>query len=259
MGYVSTLEDDSDILLEFLLRIGDNTLILSHRISEWCGQAPILEEDIALANIALDLIGHTQMWLGLAAITQGKGKTADDLAFLRDCAAFRNVILVEQPNGDFGRTLMRQFLFDAWHLAFLEALTTSANADVAGIATKARNEVCYHLERSAGLIIRLGDGTAESHRRMQNSLDDLFPFAGELFLDDDADVAANRLGISPLPSSLRADWDVRVVDVLGQATLRHPGAGYIHRGGRRGIHSEHLGHLLASLQFLQRAYPGAAW
>ena len=161
-----------DPLFEFLLRQGDNTLILSHRISEWCGHAPVIEEDIALANIALDLLGQTQMWLGLAGEVEGMGRSSDDLAMLRDAWDFRNAILVERPNGHFGQTMMRQFLFDAYHVELLSELVSSSDARIAAIAAKSLKEVEYHVERSATTIIALGDGTQESHARMQAALDD---------------------------------------------------------------------------------------
>jgi ring-1,2-phenylacetyl-CoA epoxidase subunit PaaC len=244
---------------EWLCRIGDNCLILGHRVSEWCGHSPVLEEDIALANQALDLIGQTQFWLGLAAEVEGKGRTADQLAYLRDAAAFRNVLLVERPNGDFGNTLMRQFLFDAWHIELLRALEKSSDARVAEIAAKAVKEVAYHLERSADLVIRLGDGTEESRARMQKALDTLYPYTGELFMADASDEAVVAAGIAPAPPSLKAAWDATVSQVLAEATLTHPGESYQHKGGRKGVHSEHLGYILAEMQFLQRAYPGATW
>lgn len=245
---------------EFLLRMGDNTLILGHRVSEWCGHAPVLEEDIALANTALDLIGQTQMWLGLAAEVQGEGKTADDLAFLRDAWDFRNLLLVEMPNGDFGQTLMRQFLFDAWHVLQLRALTGSADERVAAIAAKAVKEATYHLERSAETVVGLGDGTEESHSRMQAALDYLYPYVGEMFLSDAVDAALVEAGIAPDPASLRADYDETLARVLGEATLTLPEARRARGGGRDGkMHTEHLGHLLTTMQWMQRAYPGATW
>lgn len=245
---------------EFLLRMGDNTLILGHRVSEWCGHAPVLEEDIALANTALDLIGQTQMWLGLAAEVQGAGKTADDLAFLRDAWDFRNLLLVEMPNGDFGKTLMRQFLFDAWHVLQLKALTASSDARVAAIAAKAVKEATYHLDRSAETVIGLGDGTEESHARMQAALDYLYPYVGEMFLSDAVDAALVEAGIAPDPTSLRAEFDATLARVLGEATLTLPEANRARGGGRNGkMHTEHLGHLLTTMQWMQRAYPGATW
>jgi len=250
---------DPAALFEWLLRMGDNTLILGHRVSEWCGHSPVLEEDIALANTALDLIGQTQFWLGLAGEVEGKGRTADNLAYLRDASAFRNVLLVERPNGDFGKTLMRQFLFDAFHIEMLRALVTSSDLRVAEIARKALKEVSYHFERSADLVIRLGDGSEESHRRMQVALDDLWPYTGEMFLADGADEALAAAGIAPLPSALKAAWDASVAEVLDEATLLAPESAYQHKGGRRGIHTEHLGFILADMQFLQRAYPNSVW
>jgi ring-1,2-phenylacetyl-CoA epoxidase subunit PaaC len=248
-----------EAFVEFLLRLGDTTLILGHRVSEWCGHAPALEEDIALANVALDLIGQTQMWLGLAAEVEGKGRSADDLAYLRDAWDFRNLLLVERPNGDFGHTLMRQFLFDAFHFALLKALANSTDPRVAEIAAKAAKEVAYHLERSSDLVIRLGDGTDESHRRMQDALDALWAYTGEMFLADDKDAAIAAAGIAPDPASLKPAWETTVRDVLTAATLVVPESSFAHKGGKRGIHTEHLGYILADMQFLQRAYPGASW
>ena len=250
---------DNATLFEFLLRMGDNTLILGHRVSEWCGHSPALEEDIALSNTALDLIGQTQLWLGLAGEVEGKGRSADDLAYLRDGLDFRNVLLVERPNGDFGKTLMRQFLFDAWHYVLLKWLKSSSDHRIAEIAEKSLKEVSYHLDRSRDLVIRLGDGTVESHRRMQAALDDLWPFTGELFLGDAADTAIAAAGVAPEPASLKASWDELVAETLEEATLKTPADGYMQKGGKRGIHTEHLGFILSDLQFLQRAYPGGTW
>ena len=251
--------DRDAALFEFLLRMGDSTLVLGHRVSEWCGHSPVLEEDIALANMALDLIGQTQMWLGLAGAVEGKERTADDLAYLRDVWDFRNLLLVERPNGDFGQTIMRQYLFDAWHAPMLEALAGSADPRVAEIAAKAVKEVAYHLERSTDLVVRLGDGTAESRRRMQAALDDLWPYTGEMFESDAVDAAMAEAGIAPDPASLRDGWMAEVSDTMKRATLRLPESGFAHQGGRSGRHSEHLGYILAEMQWLQRAYPGASW
>ncbi len=247
-------------LFTFLTRMGDNTLVLGHRLSEWCGHAPVLEEDIALANTALDLIGQTQMWLGLAAQVEGAGRSADDLAMLRDAWDFRNLLLVERPNGDFGATIMRQCLFDRFHLLLLDALTHSTDTRIAAIAAKAVKEVRYHADRSAELVIGLGDGTAESHTRMQTALDALWPYVGEMFTDDATDTAMAAAGIAPLPSTLRAAWDTQMTDILTQATLTRPDGDFAHQGGKNGAqHSEHLGHMLSQMQWLQRAYPGATW
>ena len=247
-------------LFEFCLRMGDNTLILGHRVSEWCGVGPVLEEDIALANTALDLIGQTQMWLELGAEVEGKSRTADHLAFLRDTWDFRNLLLVEQPNGDFGQTMMRQFLFDAWHLEMLKALRSSSEERVAEIAAKAEKEVSYHLERSSGTVIGLGDGTAESHERMQSALDLLYPYVSEMFSGDDIDAELAKAGIAPEPEDLRSAYDSNLAEVLNEATLAVPEGGFARAGGKTGFrHSEHLGHLLTEMQWLQRAYPGATW
>lgn len=251
---------DRTALLEFLLRIGDNSLILGHRVSEWCGHAPVLEEDIALANTALDLIGQTQLWLGYAAEVQGEGKSADDLAFLRDAWDFRNVLLVELPNGDFGQTMMRQFLYDAWASIMLARLQSSADKRVREIAEKAAKEVAYHVERSSDTVVGLGDGTEESHARMQAALDYLYPYVGELFESDATDAAMAQAGIGPDPASLRAEYDALVGRVMEDATLKVPQGAFVHRGGRSGeMHTEHLGHLLCTMQWLQRAYPGCEW
>ncbi|MDX1742336.1 MAG: 1,2-phenylacetyl-CoA epoxidase subunit PaaC [Ruegeria sp.] len=248
-----------EAFLQFLLRMGDNTLILGHRVSEWCGHAPVLEEDIALANTALDLIGQTQMWLGLAGEVDG-GKSADDLAFLRDAWDFRNVLMVEVPNEDFGRTLMRQFLFDAWHSIMLGRLIKSSDERAAAIAAKASKEVAYHLERSSDTVVGLGDGTAESHDRMQAALDYLWPYVGEMFASDEVDAEMAKAGIAPNPADLRAEFDALVQRVLADATLTIPESEFAHKGGRNGkMHTEHLGHLLTQMQWLQRAYPGASW
>ncbi|MBI0140940.1 phenylacetate-CoA oxygenase subunit PaaC [Bartonella sp. W8125] len=246
-------------VVEFLLRMGDNTLVLGHRISEWCGHSPVLEEDIALANQALDLIGQTQLWLGLAGALENKGRSADQLAFLRDAWDFRNVLLVEKDNGDFGNTMMRQFLFDAWHIEMLKALLKSSNSQIAEIAAKAVKEVAYHLEKSADIVIRLGDGTELSHQRMQHALDNLWSYTGELFVDDDYDEIVNSADIAPLPSSLKHKWDQTINSVLRDATLALPQTSYVHKGGKKGRHTEFLGHMLAEMQFLQRAYPGSTW
>lgn len=249
-----------DPFFTFLCRMGDNTLVLGHRVSEWCGHAPVLEEDIALANTALDLIGQTQMWLELAGEVEGAGRGADDLAMLRDAWDFRNVLLVEQPNGDFGQTMMRQFLFDAWHVLVLDVLQESSDDRVAAISGKASKEARYHLERSRDAVVALGDGTRESHDRMQAALDLLYPYVGELFEADEVDAAMAERRIAPDPQDLRPAYDAAVGAALSEATLSLPDNRFAHRGGRTGIrHSEHLGHMLTQMQWLQRAYPGATW
>lgn len=248
-----------DTLFEWLLRRGDTALVLGHRVSEWCGHSPVLEEDIALANVALDLIGQARMWLGLAGEIEGKGRGENELAYLRDAWDFRNFLLAEQPNGDFGQTLMRQFLIDAYQVPLLEALKSSKDERIAAIAAKAGKEVAYHLDRSADLVIRLGDGTEESHRRMQQALDALWSYTGEMFASDAIDTAMAEAGLAPDAASLKAEWKETIEAVLDEATLTLPESDFAHMGGLTGRHSEHLGHMLAEMQFLQRAYPGATW
>ncbi len=246
-------------LFEYALRMGDSCLILGHRVSEWCGHAPAIEEDIALANTALDLIGQTQMWLGLAGELEGRGRSADDLAYLRDSREFRNLLLVERPNTDMAHTLVRGFLFDLWHFHTLGALQRSADERVAAIAQKALKEVSYHLQRSADLVIRLGDGTAESHQRMQAALDALWPYTGEMFLEDQVDADLAAAGIGPPLGSVQPLWEGDLARVLAQATLARPASTHVQKGGKTGVHTEALGYVLADMQFLQRAYPGARW
>jgi ring-1,2-phenylacetyl-CoA epoxidase subunit PaaC len=250
-------------LFEYLLRLGDTDLILAQRLSAWCGHGPILEEDLALTNTALDLLGQARMWLSLAAEVEGAGRDEDQLAYLRDAHAFRNLLLVERPNGNYADTMARQFFFDVWHYFLLSRLALSADARVAAIAAKSVKEVAYHVRRSSDLVMRLGDGTSESHLKMQAAIDDAWPYTGELFLDDavDADVAAQGLG--SLGSGLRDDWLAHVRQTCGEATLSLPGDDITrhvaYRGGRQGRHTEALGFLLAEMQVLQRTYPGASW
>lgn len=252
-------DNTSSGLFRFLLQMGDNCLILAHRNSEWCGHGPALEEDIAVANISLDLIGQTQLWLGLAGEVEGAGRSADDLAYLRDAFDFHNLLLLERPNEDYGLTLMRQFLFDAWHLPMLKGLMESTDQRIAEIAEKCVKEVAYHLERSTDLIIRLGDGSTESHQRMQVSLDELWSYTGEMFEFDDLEPSLVSSGVVPEAAGIAEAWNKHVSAALKLATLKIPDSDFVRRGGKNGIHSEHLGFLLAEMQFLQRAYPGAAW
>jgi len=244
---------------EYLLRLGDNTLVLAQQIGAWCGHGPALEEDLALTNVGLDLLGQARLWLSYAGEVEGKGRDEDALAYLRDGGAFRNLLLVEQPNGHYGDTIMRQFLFDAWHRHLLAALATSDDPRIAEIAQKASKEVRYHLQRSAYLVVALGDGTTESHDRMQLSLERLWPFTQEWFESDPVDAACAQQGLAPAAHSLAEPWRATVEAVLARATLELPNYTGHQRGGRQGVHSEHLGHLLAELQSVQRAYPGARW
>ena len=243
----------------YALRLGDDALILSHRLSEWVGHGPELEEDIALANVALDLLGQARLLLAHAGELEGKGRDEDALAFRRDVLDFTNVLLVEQPNGDFAHTMMRQLLFDAYSSALWPRLAASADPELAGIAGKAAKEAAYHIEQSAAWIVRLGDGTEESHRRAAAALEALWPYAEELFEADEVETALAAQGIAVPPSTLRPAWRARIDGVLAEAGLAPPENAGAQRGGRQGRHGEHLGHLLAEMQFLQRAYPGADW
>lgn len=251
---------ENALLFEFFLRQGDNALVLGHRLSEWCGVGPALEEDIALANTSLDLIGQAKMWLTHAADIEGAGRTADDLAYLRDAWDFRNALLLEVPNADYGRSIMREFFFDAFQVPWLTELQSSSNELIAEVAAKAAKEATYHLERSAEIVIALGDGTDESHERMTEALAYLWPYAGELMVDDKSDVQIADAGVAPLPSTIRARWDQTVNSTFDAAFLTRPTSDFAHAGGRTGLrHTEHLGHMLAEMQVLQRSYPGAAW
>lgn len=246
-------------LFEYLLRLGDDRLVLGHRLSEWCGHGPILEEDIATTNIALDLLGHATMFLRLAGQLEGKGRDEDALAYWRDEHEFRNLQLCELPNGDFGFTILRQFLFDAWSLHWLEALTRSSHAELGAIAAKALKETRYHLRHSGEWVQRLGDGTEESHARMQAALDELWPWTGELDYQDSVDQALRSDAVVPDLALLRPPWEALTREVIGRATLRIPDGPPRMTGGRCGRHTEHLGHLLAELQIVARSHPGAKW
>lgn len=248
-----------DALFEYLLRHGDDRLVLGHRLSEWCGHAPILEEDIAIANIALDLIGQANNLLSLAGQIEGKGRDADALAYFREAVEFRNLQLTELPKGDFGFTIVRQFLFDAYDVPFLEALQRSSHAELAGIAAKAYKEARYHLRHSAEWMLRLGDGTSESHDRVQRALDEAWRFTAELFTQDDVDRRLVAAGIAPDLGPLEARWRERVTAVVDRATLTVPNRPTAMLGGRRGRHTEHLGLMLAEMQIVARSHAGASW
>lgn len=246
-------------LFEFLLRLGDDSLILGHRLSEWCGHAPILEEDIAMTNLSLDLIGQATSFLKYAGEVEGKSRNEDDLAFLRFEREYKNLLLVERPNQNFGATMMRQFLFDAYRKLFFERLVHSTDSQLSAIAAKSLKETKYHLKHSSEWVIRLGDGTEESHEKMQSALDDLWKYSAELFYQDDVDEDLIENGIIPAVDAIKGEWDVLVRNVLEQATLIIPSNNWEQVGGRKGIHSEHLGYILAELQYMQRAYPGMKW
>lgn len=246
-------------LVLYALRRADDALILGHRLSEWCGHAPAMEEDMALANIGLDLIGQARELYAYAATAEGKANDEDTFAYLRDVRQYRNLLLCEQPNGDFARTILRQFLYSAFADAYWRAMMASTDATLAAIAAKSEKESAYHLRHSAEWVIRLGDGTEESHRRAQEAVDHLWAFTGELFHADDSDAALIANGIAVDPERLRTGWTDMVANVLATATLTQPKSGWMQKGGRSGLHSEHLGHLLSELQSLQRTFPGATW
>ncbi len=247
-------------MTEFLLRLGDDRLVLGHRLSEWCGHAPLLEEDIALANIALDLLGQASALLRTAAEVEGKGRTEDALAYGRDTGEFRNVQLAELPRGDFAFTIARQFFFSSRDVLMFDLLRRSAFAPLAGIADKAARESTYHLRHSSEWMLRLGDGTEESRRRLEAALDELWSFTDELFAFDGIEAALDSGGVIPSLDGIAASWRSSVEAVIGKATLALPSNHrYVAAGGRTGIHTEHLGRLLSEMQILARSYPDASW
>ncbi|HEY1892230.1 MAG TPA: 1,2-phenylacetyl-CoA epoxidase subunit PaaC [Steroidobacteraceae bacterium] len=249
----------SEAKFRYVLRLADTSLVLGQRLGEWVGHAPALEEDLALANIALDLIGQARLFLSYAGEIEGRGRDEDALAYLRDAPEFCNASLAEQPNGDFGRTIVRQFLLDAWQLEVYEALAGSSDARLAGIAAKAVKETRYHVRFSAGWLVRLGDGTAESHARVEQALDALWRFTDELLTPDALDEEMAAAGIGPSLPALRARWEERVGAVLAEATLKQPAMSRYPWYGKRGVHTEHLGHMLAEMQHLPRTFPGVTW
>jgi ring-1,2-phenylacetyl-CoA epoxidase subunit PaaC len=245
---------------EYLLRQGDNALILSQQLSQLCGKGPALEEDMALTNVALDLLGQTRMWLTYAGEIEGLGRDEDRLAYLRDSREFRNVLLVEQPNGDYARTMVRQFFFDTWHYFLMRELLASTDRHIAEIAEKSLKEVTYHLRRSGDLVVRLGDGTDISHAKMQAAIEELWTYAGEMFIYDEVDQAMVEQGVAPAAEGLREAFLQHVSEVLLEATLAMPSKdAYMQRGGKQGRHTERLGFVLAEMQVLQRAHPGVEW
>ncbi len=250
---------ERDVHFDYLLRLGDDSLILGQRLGEWCGHAPSVEVDLSLANMGLDLIGQATHFLGRAGEVEGKGRDGDALAFRRDVLDFRNCWLVEQPNGDFAQTMARQFLFSTWQEMLFGHLESSRDETIAAVAAKAVKEVRYHAELSAEWVIRLGDGTEESRRRMEAGLDWNWRFIPELFEMDEVAAEAAACGIGANVAAFREDYDRRIRAVLSEATLEPPKDQRPILGGRRGHHSEHLGHLLAAMQFLPRTYPDATW
>lgn len=250
----------SAALFEYALRLGDDGLVLGHRLSEWVGFAPVLEEELALGNVALDLLDLAQAALGLAGEIEGQGRDADALAYFRDDAAFRNALLVEQPNHDFAWTIARQALYDAWAVRHHRALAKSAEPRLAAIGAKAATEAAYHARHARTWVLRLGDGTAESHRRMQAAFDELAPYFGELFETDAVVRELVGIGVVPDPAGFAAEAQAEVATLLREATLTLPEPGAFRpSGGRAGRHGEHLSRLLAEMQVLARAHPGARW
>lgn len=248
-----------EVQFRYVLRLGDTALVLGQRLSEWVAHAPALEEDLALANLALDLIGQARLLLGYAGEIEARGRDEDALAYHRDAPEFTNLTLAEQPNGDFGHTIVRQWLLDGWQLEIYQGLAASADKRLAAIAAKALKETRYHYRFSSGWLVRLGDGTAESHQRVQRSLDELWRFTTELFAPDDVDEEAQAAGLAPPLAALGARWSERVDADLAAATLVRPVAQPYPWYGKLGVHSEHLGHMLAEMQHLQRTFPGARW
>ncbi len=253
------MEAFTDPRAAWLARIGDATLVLGHRMSEWLSRAPTLEEDIAMANLSLDLIGQTRAFYARACELEGGGRDETMLAYRRAEQDYRNPLIVEQPNGNFADTTARHLLFSAYALPLYERLAGSNDVETAGIATRSARETAYHLRHAGEWMIRLGDGTHDSHDKAQAALDDLWPYIPELFEADELDRAVAASGFGVDPSTLRADFEAAIDDVLVRATLKRPLDRRGQRGGKRGLHSEHLGHILATLQFLQRAYPDARW
>lgn len=252
-------QSDHHLAEKLALRMGDNCLILGQQLAEWCGHAPELEEDIAITNVALDMIGQARLWLDYAGSLEGQGRDADRLAFERQSREFTNVLLVEQPHPDFAVTLMRQFIFDCWHLPMLQSLCHSSDETIAGIAQKAVKEVTYHLDRSSDLITRLGDGSPESHAMMQSALQTLWRFSGELVTADALDGAICEAQLMPPLADIKQQFDQNIARTLAAATLSVPAEVFMQLGGKTGLHGEAMDYILAELQFLPRSFPGAKW
>jgi len=256
---VASISVSETPLVLYALRRADDALVLGHRLSEWCGHAPVLEEDMALANMGLDLLGQARELYSYAARVEGKGNDEDKFAYLRDVRQYRNLLLVEQPNGDFARTMVRQFFYAGFADLYWRAMMKSDDATLAAIAAKSEKESAYHLRHSSEWVIRLGDGTEESHARTQTAIDDLWAFTGEMFEVDEAERGLIDAGIAVDPATLKASWLKTITGVVSEATLSLPKSDWMQQGGRHGRHSEHLGHLLSELQSMQRAFPGATW
>lgn len=248
-----------EALTTYTLRLADNALIMGHRLGEWCSKAPILEEDLAITNMALDMIGRAEAILRYTAELEGKGHTEDDLAYRRDERKYYNYLLVEQPNGDFAYTIARQLFNSAYEFFYYTELMNSKDATLAAIAAKSIKEIKYHLKHASDWTIRLGDGTEESASRMQNAINELWMYTGELFESDELDENLSALGIAPNASELKGKWKTHIMDILAEAKLVVPTDAYMQTGSKKGIHTEYLGYILADMQYLQRAYPDAKW
>ena len=245
--------------LNYLLQLGDNALILGQRLSEWCGHGPVLEQDIAITNIALDLLGQARNWLEYAAQIEGKNRTEDDLAFLRNEWEYRNVLLVEYANKDWAFTIVRQFLFDAFNYYVHKELTQSSDEQIAAIAAKSLKEITYHLRFSSEWIIRLGDGTEVSHEKMQTALNELWRYKGELFEISEAEEAMISEGVGADLNKIKPLYDQKLKEIFEEATLKIPEISWFQSGGKNGKHSEFMGHILSEMQYMQRAYPNMEW
>jgi ring-1,2-phenylacetyl-CoA epoxidase subunit PaaC len=256
---VASISVSETPLVLYILRRADDALILGHRLSEWCGHAPMLEEDMALANTGLDLLGQARELYSYAAKVEGKGHDEDQFAYLRDVRQYRNLLLLEQPNGDFARTTVRQFFYAAFADLYWRAMMKSSDATLAAVAAKSEKEIAYHLRHSSEWIVRLGDGTEESHRRAQIAIDDHWAFTGEMFEVDGSERALIDADVAVDPASLRLQWLRTVSGIVSEATLALPNNDWMQQGGRSGRHSEHLGHLLSELQSMQRTFPGVTW
>ena len=256
---MSAVTADAHALFRYVLRLGDLSLVLGQRLGEWVGHAPALEEDLGLANIALDLIGQARLLLSYAGEIEGRGRSEDDIAYLREQGEFLNAVLAEQPNGDFGQTIVRQVLIDAFQLELYERMSASTDERLAAIAAKSVKETRYHLRYSGGWLVRLGDGTESSRALVQSALERLWPYTVELFAEDDLDRAMAQRGAAPRLADVHAAWTIRLDEILAQATLTRPVDRPQSWHGKRGQHSEHLGYILAEMQHLQRTYPGARW
>ena len=250
---------EKDRLLQYVLRLGDDALILGHRLSEWCRNGPFLEEDIALSNIALDYIGRARMYYSYAAELSGGKKSEDDFAFLRDCREYQNFLINELPRGDFAQTMARQLILDVFYAQLLEQMCKSTDSTLAAIAEKAVKETKYHLRRSTDWTLRLGDGTEESHSRLQCGFDAIWGYIPEMFEQDELELELVNSGIAVNTRELKSNWEKQITAILKEATIEIPTQEWTVRGGRAGFHTEHLGHLLSELQYMQRTYPGLKW